>query len=135
MGKFKYNFLTQIDIFGVSPLFTIRGRPTFQTKIGSMLTIFCIVLIMLYLLFFLREMIYHKNPNLQSTIYYDEIPPDIYLTKNNFSFAFSLQNKEYISYVDESIYNVNAIQKKMIFNINGTYQIENYPLTIIKWIL
>ena len=40
MGKFKYNFLTQIDIFGVSPLFTIRGRPTFQTKIGSMLTIF-----------------------------------------------------------------------------------------------
>ena len=132
MGKFKYNFLTQIDIFGVSPLFTIRGRPTFQTKIGSMLTIFCIVLIMLYLLFFLREMIYHKNPNLQSTIYYDEIPPDIYLTKNNFSFAFSLQNKEYISYIDESIYNVNAIQKKMIFNINGTYQIENYPLTIIK---
>ena len=131
MGKYDYSLLNQIDIFGVSPLFTIRGRPTFQTKIGSLLTIFCVVLIMLYLLFFLREMIYHKKPNLQSTIYYDEIPPQIFLRKNNFSFVFSLQNKEYISYIDESIYNVNVIQKQMVFT-NNTFNFKYSPLTIIK---
>ena len=79
MSRFKIPFFKQIDIFGILPLFTIRGRPTFQTQIGSFLTIICVFVILIYLLFFLNEMINHKSPNLQSSIYYDETPPEVNL--------------------------------------------------------
>ncbi len=74
----------------------------------------------------------HKSPNLNSTIYYDEIPHEVNLTKNNFTFVFGLQTKEYNNYIDESIYSVNAIQTKIKFNGNGSYNYEEETLKIIK---
>ena len=35
----KYHCFKEIDIFGILPLFKIRSRSTFQTQIGSFLTI------------------------------------------------------------------------------------------------
>ena len=113
MTKYEYSCFKRIDIFGVPPLFTIRGRPTFQTQIGSCLTLLCIAFILIYLLIFLNQMINHKSPDLQSTIYYDEQPPEIKLSKNNFTLLFGLQTKDYINYIDESIYNINAYQSKL----------------------
>ena len=78
MTKFKYPCFQALDIFGVPPLFTIRGRATFQTQIGSSLTIVCATLILTYILFFIDEMINHKSPNLNSITYYDETPYDYY---------------------------------------------------------
>ena len=132
MTKFKYPCFQALDIFGVPPLFTIRGRATFQTQIGSSLTIVCATLILTYILFFIDEMINHKSPNLNSITYYDETPSEIILNKNNFSFVFGLQTKEYKNFIDESIYKVNAYQSKLILNKNGIYNYENEPLTIIK---
>jgi len=40
-------------------------------------------------------MINYKSPNLQSIIYYEEIPPKVNFNHNNFSFVFDLQIKEY----------------------------------------
>jgi len=132
MAKYKYPFFKKIDIFGIPPLFTIRGRTTFQTQIGSFLTILSVVLISIYLSYFLREMFDHKSPNIYSTVYYDEEPPEINLKKHNFSFIFALQNKDYINYIDNSIYYVNATQTKLTLNKNGIYYNENIPLKIIK---
>ena len=132
MGKYDYSFFNQIDIFGVSPIFTIRGRSTFQTNIGSFLTIICIMIVIIYISIFLDQMINHKSPNLNTTIYYNEIPPEVNLTKNNFSFVFSLQTKDYKNYIDESIYTVDAVQSKMKFNENGSYNYEEEILKIIK---
>ena len=44
----------------------------------------------IYILEFLNQMINHKSPDLQSTIYYDEEPPEIKLIKNNFTLLFGL---------------------------------------------
>ena len=132
MTKFKYPCFQALDIFGVPPLFTIRGRATFQTQIGSSLTIVCATLILTYILFFIDEMINHKSPNLNSITYYDETPSEIILNKNNFSFVFGLQTKEYKNFIDESIYKVNAYQSKLILNKNGVYNYENQPLKVIK---
>ena len=132
MGKYEYSCFNQLDIFGIPPLFTIRGRSTFQTQIGSFITIICVFIILIYLLFFLNEMINHKSPNLQSTIYYDDMPSEINLNNNNFAFVFGLQNKEYINYIDESIYKVNAYQTKLTLNKDGIYHFENEKLKIIK---
>ncbi len=132
MSKYEYSCFKRIDIFGVPPLFTIRGRPTFQTQIGSCLTLVCIVFILIYILVFLNQMINHKSPDLQSTIYYDEEPPEMKLTKNNFTLLFGLQTKDYINYIDESIYNITAYQSNLNLTKNGIYYFENKKLNIIN---
>ncbi len=132
MVKFRYPCFSQIDIFGIPPLFTIRGRATFQSQIGSFLTLICIILIGIYISYFLNQMINHKSPNLYSTVLYDSTPPEIELKRNNFSFVFGLQTKEYINYIDESIYEVKAFQSKLSYKNNGIYDYENIPLKIIK---
>ena len=132
MGKYEYSCLNHIDIFGIPPIFTIRGRSTFQTHTGSILTIICIFIILIYISFFLNQMINHKSPNLNSEIYYDEIPIELNLNKNNFSFVFGLKTKSYKTYIDESIYKVNAFQTKITLDQNGVYNIINEPLNIIK---
>ena len=103
MSKYEYSCFKRLDIFGAPPLFTIRGKSTFQTLIGSCLSLICIFLMTIYVLVFLNQMINHKSPDLRSTIYYDEIPQEIQLKKNNFSFVFGLQTKEFVNYIDESI--------------------------------
>ncbi len=132
MAKYQYPLFKTIDIFGIPPLFTIRGRATFQTQIGSFLTILSVLLISIYLSYFLEEMFNHKSPNIYSTVYYDKEPPELNLKKKNFSFVFALQNKDYINYIDNSIYYVNATQTKLTSNKNGIYYYENLPLKIIK---
>ena len=132
MGKTQYPLFKQIDIFGISPLFTIRGRGTFQTQIGSFLTIICVMLIIIYISIFLNEMIYHKSPNIQSTIYYDEIPSEIQLKKENFVFIFGLKTKDNINFIDESIYNVEGNQIKININDKNAYYYDNEALNIIK---
>ena len=131
MGKYEYSFLSQLDIFGIPPLFTIRGRRTFQTQIGSSLTILCIILILIYMSVFFNQMINHKSPDIQSIVYYDEIP-EVELYKNDFLFVFSLQTKEFKNYIDESIYKVEAYYTQLTLKSNGIYNLENIPLKITK---
>ena len=124
---FKY-----IDMFGIPPLFTIRGHQTFQTSIGSILTILCFLIMIIYVSYFFKQMIYHTNPSILSSIYNDEIPKFINLTKKNFSFAFGLQNKEYTNYIDESVYIVKGVQTKVYLRKNGSSEIYQTPIKIIK---
>ena len=132
MARSIYLLLKQLDIFGITPLFTIRGASKFQTYPGSFLTIICISLIFLYILFYLTEMINHKKPYLHSSMYYEEQIPEIQLNKNNFSFAFSLENNEYKHYIDESIYKINAFQTSLFLQNDGSYKSQNENLKIIK---
>ena len=131
MSKYEYSCFKRLDIFGAPPLFTIRGKSTFQTLIGSCLSLICIFLMTIYVLVFLNQMINHKSPDLRSTIYYDEIPQEIQLKKNNFSFVFGLQTKEFVNYIDESVYKVQAYQTKIKINKNGFYNITKENLKII----
>ena len=132
MGKTQYPLFKQIDIFGISPLFTIRGRATFQTQIGSFLTIICVMLIVIYISIFFNEMINHKSPNIQSTIYYDETPSEIQLKKKNFIFIFGLKTKDNINFIDERIYNVEGNQIKINLSDKDVNNYENDSLNIIK---
>ena len=132
MSKYKNSFFKRFDIFGIHPLFTIRGKTTFQTQIGSFITFICFFLIIIYISYFLYEMINHVSPNFNSTILYEETPPEVQLMKNNFSFVFGLQTKDYINYIDESIYKVNGFQTIAKLNEKGNYDLINQPLKIIK---
>ena len=128
----KHLYFRYLDIFGVHPLFTIRGYQTFQTIIGAILTLFCILIMIIYVSIFLNQMIYHTKPTILSSIYNDEIPKSVNLTSENFSFAFSLQNQEYESYIDDTIYNVTAVQTKIILTNNDSSEIYIENIDIIK---
>ncbi len=127
-----YSLIRMIDMFGVPPLFTIRGHQTFQTSIGAILTIICIFLMLIYISYFVNQMITHSDPNILSTIYNEENPLPVYLSNKNFSFAFGLQNEDYTNYIDESIYNINAIQTKVYLKNNNESEIYNKPINIIR---
>ena len=131
MEKNQYPLFKKLDIFGIPPLFTIRGRSTFQTHLGSSLTIICVFLIILYFLFFLNQMVNHKSPSIQSSNYFDEFAKEINLKKNNFSFVFSLQTHEFTNYIDETVYKIKAYQTKLTLN-NGSYCSENIPIKVKK---
>ena len=132
MGKYQYPCLKQIDIFGIPPLFTIRGRPTFQTHIGSILTIICVTTILIYFIYLFTQMLCHKNPTFYSSIHYEEIPPEVKLSNNNFSFAFSLENFDYKNFIDNNVYNIKAFQTKLILQNDGSYKYQNTNLNIEK---
>ena len=128
----KHLYFRYLDLFGVQPLFTIRGYQTFQTIIGAILTLFCILIMIIYVSIFLNQMIYDTKPTILSSIYNDEIPKSVNLTSENFSFAFSLQNQEYESYIDDTIYNVTAVQTKIILTNNDSSEIYIENIDIIK---
>ena len=132
MGSKLFSIFKYLDMFGIPPLFTIRGHQTFQTSIGSILTILCFLIMIIYVSYFFKQMIYHTNPSILSSIYNDEIPKFINLTKKNFSFAFGLQNKEYTNYIDESVYIVKGVQTKVYLRKNGSSEIYQTPIKIIK---
>ena len=132
MDSKYYSLIRMIDMFGVPPLFTIRGHQTFQTSIGAILTIICIFLMLIYISYFVNQMITHSDPNILSTIYNEENPLPVYLSNKNFSFAFGLQNEDYTNYIDESIYNINAIQTKVYLKNNNESEIYNKPINIIR---
>ncbi len=128
----KHLYFRYIDIFGVPPLFTIRGYQTFQTIIGSIFTLLCILIMIIYISIFLHQMFFHTKPTILSSIYNDEIPKSVNLTNENFSFAFSLQNQEYQSYIDNTIYNVTAVQTKVFLTNNDSSEIYKENIDIIK---
>ncbi len=76
----KHLYFRYIDIFGVPPLFTIRGYQTFQTIIGSIFTLLCILIMIIYISIFLHQMFFHTKPTILSSIYNDEIPKSVNLT-------------------------------------------------------
>ena len=124
-------YFKHIDIFGTHPLFTIRGNPTFQTFIGAEVTLICIISISCYIYYFLIQMINHENPTVLTTINNEEVPQLISLTKKNFTFAIGLQDPEYNSFVDETIYKLSVIQNKAILNKNGSVEYISSPIKII----
>ena len=128
----KYPFLSRIDIFGIPPLFTIRGRPTFQTQFGSVLTIVCASTIIIYISILLNQLFHRKKPEVQTSLLYEHNPPQLKLNKKNFSFAFSLEDQRYKHYIDERIYVINAFQSNLNLQEDNSYHYNHKKLKIIK---
>lgn len=84
-----------VEKFGVSPHFTIRGRPTFQTKIGTILTIKCIIII-LNTFFFLnfKDNMYSNIYQPKKRHYFLKLNiPNIYIIKNKGCIDGQISNK------------------------------------------
>ena len=104
--KFMKYFLL-IDIFGSKAHFTINGRKTYQTVFGALMTIISYIIIFIFFLIFSKEIIYHRKPNIITSGLIDTSPIH-FMFSNESIWTFSLQFSNFSSFIDETVYNVDA---------------------------
>ena len=104
----KKDCLLWLDFLGRKQNFTIGGKRSYQTYIGSGLSVVIIVVCMYFFFYFGLSVLKRKNLNIIVTEHYEEKPPLIKLTKEDFVLALSLQLPNYTLYLDETIYTVKA---------------------------
>ena len=124
-------FLLRCDFLGRTQMFTISKKNTFQTFIGSIISIIIVVLMTYFIFYFGLQVIQRKKPNVISTIYNDPDPGQTNLTSDNFALTIGLQNPDYSFYINESIYTINLTLFTVIREGDGK---ENYTLTPIDMI-
>ena len=124
-------FLLRCDFLGRTQMFTISKKNTFQTFIGSIISIIIVVLMTYFIFYFGLQVIQRKKPNVISTIYNDPDPGQTNLTSDNFGFTIGLQNPDYSLYINESIYTINLTLFTVIKERNGIDKNIITPLSII----
>ncbi|CAD8081639.1 unnamed protein product [Paramecium sonneborni] len=125
--------IKKFDLFAQPLQLQVDKKEYHQTLFGSILTVLLIALFSNLLYQKLVTLSDRSNPSsLTSEIYHSQ-PEQYSLTPFNFTMTFAFQNSTFNTYIDESIYVVNAyIVKKQVQNQNGqrieTYEKQELPL-------
>ena len=124
--------LIDIDFFAIKPKFNINNKYSYGTYYGAIISIcICIVLSIVFFTQFFK-IILHSEPTLITTIYNDEDPKKLNITPNNFVLTFSLQDINYNNYINESIYFVSATLANVNLLPNGSNNVIETNLSVIK---
>lgn len=99
--------LLRCDFLGRTQMFTISKKNSFQTFIGSVLSIIIVILMTYFIFYFGLQVIQRKKTNVITITYHDPDPKQTNLTSDTFAFAIGLQNPDYSLYINESIYTIN----------------------------
>jgi hypothetical protein len=130
MKFLKKQFLL-IDIFGSKARFSINGHKTYQTVFGAFITIISYIVIFIFFFIFSKEMIYHRKPNIITSELIDSSPIH-FIISDEFVWAFSLQHSNYSSFIDETVYNVDAFVAISNVFENGTVKETRIFLDTVK---
>ena len=126
------NLFLKLDIYGIKPYFTIQGDKRLRTIIGSFFSILTYIIIIIFFIVYLKEVLFHFNPKLITTIYNDFNPKSVNLSNENFIITLSLQSSDYANYINESIYYINAsLSSTILINDTSSNEIIT-PLNLIK---
>ena len=126
------NLFLKLDIYGIKPYFTIQGDKRLRTIIGSFFSIITYIIIIIFFIIYLKEVLFHFNPKLITTIYNDFNPKSVNLSNENFIITLSLQSSDYANYINESIYYINAsLSSTILINETSSNEIIT-PLNLIK---
>ena len=116
-------------LYGIPPTFYVNGSKQFYTLFSQIASFFSIFLIIFFSVYCSLELLNRKNPQITRTVYVDEYPNPINLSKN-FIFTFSLQYQNYTNYVNESIYSVSASYTQTKVDNDGNTIEKNTPISI-----
>ena len=125
----KYFLL--IDIFGSKAYFSINGHKSYQTVFGSIMTIISYITIFIFFIIFSKEIIYHRNPNIITSDLIDSTPIHFMFT-DEFIWTFSLQFSNFSSFIDETVYNVDAYIAISNLIENGKVKEDRIYLNLVK---
>ncbi|EAR93742.1 small GTP-binding domain protein (macronuclear) [Tetrahymena thermophila SB210] len=109
----------RIDLFGSKINLRFQGQQSYQSNIGSIVSLIIIGLILLRLTQIILSVVLGEKPQIIYSERQVNDPDIFYATSETFPMAFAMENpynNEY--YIDEGIYNIKAQwkQKQLIFN-------------------
>ena len=119
----KY-LITGIDIFGYPPSLTIIKQPFYVTFFGGSLTIILILTAIITIIFSLEQLIDRNSPSVNlSTESYSHPSKLTYF--NNFEFIIGIQNSDFITEINEKIFQAKGTLFKTYVNESGIFNVKS----------
>ena len=121
-----------IEIYGITPSFTINGRYQYSTTLDHILSSITIILIISITIYFANDLLSHSYPLIQVTSFNELKPQKIDLNSSDFIIAVGLQDPEYNNFIDESIYTLElklVTETKQRKYLTGARKEKNIELT------
>ncbi len=128
----KRRIIKSFDLFRFVPSLQIKNSKSFRTFLGSVVSILVVLTILYATWHFGREIFYKQKPTLIVTNYNDANPKSLYLTPESFEIAQSLQNPDYSSYFNESIYTIDATQITILRKGDGSIDFITNKIDLIR---
>ncbi|CAD8108683.1 unnamed protein product [Paramecium primaurelia] len=126
--------LKKVDVFSQPVFLLIKQEQGHKTLFGACLTLGLITFFLYLLILNLYEMRQRKNLNSLSTEIYHAQPQQFKLNEQNFTLTFAFQSPSFYTYIDESVYVVEAKIQTKTTRIAGNEKIDEWttkdlPLT------
>ena len=120
------NIFNIIDIYGYNPELFIGGYSRYGTIVGVITTVIKYLFLMFIFFYYLLQLFFQKSfITISSTRTAILNQDEIKMNKNNFYFAFALEDKFYNLYVDEQIYYPEIYFKRGIRNEQHQFDYSN----------
>ena len=110
------SYIDMINIYGITPKFYVKNNPTYYTKFTLSISIISILVIIFFIIYFGRNLLYKTNLSFFFTSITDLTPLELQLNSTNFVFSFSLQYENYTNFINESIYFLEAYHIRNLYN-------------------
>ena len=121
-----HNIFNIIDIYGYNPELFIGGYSKYGTIVGVITTIITYLFLIFIFFYYLFQLFVQKSfITISSTRTAILNQDEIKMNKNNFYFAFALEDKFYNLYVDEQIYYPEIYFKRGIRNEQHQFDYSN----------
>ena len=120
----KLSFLLKnIDLFGRKTQLNVNHHSKYKTRIGG---VFSLAMILLSLFLFMNlgsDMIYRENAKVIFSEIFSRNPEKTTFSKENYFFMFGVEYLNFTHFIDESVYTVNVINKKISNNDKNSFEI------------
>jgi len=117
--SFQY-FYNLIDIYGYTPKLFIDGYSKNGTLFGIILTLITYLFFIVIFLYYLNNLFFNKTLTVISSTR-TALNDSIIMNKDNFYFAFALEDKYYNLYIDEQIYYPEIFYKRGVRKSTGQF--------------
>ncbi|KAM3140758.1 hypothetical protein pb186bvf_007163 [Paramecium bursaria] len=135
MSKQFINTIKSFDLFQKPVLLMIKKEEAHRTLFGALMTLFLLTVVLILLITSLMTLFNREQPKMISSNQFRPDPDRIELHPSNFTFQVGVQNANYATYIDDSIFKLTAtLVTKYNTMVNGTVSAEwlneDIPLTI-----
>ncbi|EAR91781.3 transmembrane protein, putative (macronuclear) [Tetrahymena thermophila SB210] len=115
--------LDQLDIFGSQIFLRFNKQQTYNTRLGSYVTLIIYVLISYRLFGLIVDVVQRNNPQVIYNERQVDDPAAFQASSKSFPMAFAMENQDNFNYyIDESIYTVSAFWNQKVLTFNETSQ-------------
>ena len=110
-----------IDLYGFKPRLFINGYAKKGTIIGIIFSLITWIFMIVITVYYLNKLFINKELHTLTSIRSATSSDAIYLDKNNFFFAFALEDPRYNVYIDEEIYYPEVFFKHGVRDSTGKF--------------